>query len=453
MKKNMMYEKRNAWGEYNGKEMKAVMKYASEYSDFIDYAKTERFSVEYLKNMAKGFSAGKAKKKFIMENVNKNLALISMGSISPLKGIKIVGSHIDVPRIDIKGNPLYEKFSIAQMKTHYYGGIRKYHWLNRPLGIFGVIFTGNGKRIDVRIGEKKDDPVFVIGDLLPHLSRSQSKKTVIEAFEGEKLNIIVGSIPLKKTQKRAIASNVMKILNEKYHIVEEDFISAELEIVPVEKARDVGFDRGMLAAYGHDDRVCAYTSATALMKGKNKRTAVALMYDKEETGSNGKTGAQGKFIEDIVIEILKRAKIEPTYANIRTVMNNSELLSSDVSAGINPDYSHVHEEKNAAIMGHGVVVTKFTGSWGKSGANDANAEFVFKIRQIFNKAKVVWQSAELGKVDEGGGGTIAKYMAQYGIEVIDCGPALLSMHSPFEIVSKADLYETYKAYRAFFESN
>ena len=452
MKKNLMYNKKNAWVEYTEKQMDSVMKYGEEYKKFIDYARTERFSVEYLKKAAAKFISKKSSNNFTMENAGKNLAIIAMGSKSPLKGIKFIGSHIDVPRIDMKQNPLYEKFNIAQMKTHYYGGIRKYHWLNRPLGIFGVIFTEKVKKIDVRIGSKDSDPVFVISDLLPHLSRAQSSKKVSEAFEGEKLNIIVGSIPLKKEEKRAIAGNVMHILNKEYGIVEEDFISAELEIVHVEKARDVGFDRGMIAGYGHDDRVCAYTSATALFESSNKYTAVALMYDKEETGSNGKTGAQGRFIEDIIIEILKKKKIEPNYANIRTVMNNSEFLSSDVGAGINPDYPSVHEENNAAIMGKGVVITKFTGSYGKSGANDANAEFVFKIRNIFNKAGVIWQTAELGKVDEGGGGTIAKYIAQYGIEVIDCGPPLLGMHSPFELLSKADLYETFKAYRAFFES-
>ncbi len=453
MKKNIMYEKKNAWLHYSRNEVKNVHNYGEGYKKFLNFARTERLSVEYLRKMAekKGFKKN-GKKKFYVENVKKNIAIVSMGSVSPLKGIKFVASHIDVPRIDIKQNPLFEKFSIAQLKTHYYGGIKKYQWFNRPLGIYGIIYKNDGTFININIGGEKNDPVFAISDLLPHLSASQYKQTVSEAFKAEKMNLIIGSIPLSEKEKDSVKKNIMIIINKKYGIIEEDFISAELEIVPVEETKDVGFDKGMIGGYGQDDRICAYASTTGLFDSNNKFVSVALMYDKEEIGSDGATGAKSKFLEDIIIEILKKANIKPTYVNIRETLRNSELLSADVNAGLNPDFVEVHDPMNAAHIGHGVVITKFTGSRGKSGANDANAEFVYKIRNIFNKNKVVWQTAELGKVDVGGGGTIAKFMAEYSINVIDCGPALLGMHSPFEIVSKADLFETYKAYRAFFGS-
>ncbi len=451
MTKNLFYKKENAWKGYSEKEKKVVMNYAEQYKAFLQICRTERITVQYMKNESKKHSFGKGKK-FVINNSNKAVALVSLGTISPLKGIKFVGSHIDVPRIDVKQNPLYEKFDLAQLKTHYYGGIKKYQWFNRPLGIFGVILTRTGKKIEVRIGEKDSDPVFVISDLLPHLSKDQGGKTVSKAFDGEKLNVIFGSIPLSGKEKDSIKANILNILNKKYGIIEEDFISAELEVVPIDKVRDIGMDRGLIGGYGHDDRVCSYASATALFDSKNKYTAVSVMFDKEETGSDGKTGANGRFIEDVIIEILEKSNIKPTFANVRKVMNNSEMLSADVSCGVNPDYPEVHDIKNAAIIGNGIAIVKFAGSRGKAGTNDANAEFVNKIRNIFNKSGVVWQSAELGKVDQGGGGTIAKFMAQHGIDVLDCGPALLGMHSPFEIVSKADLYETYKAYREFFIS-
>jgi aspartyl aminopeptidase len=453
MEKKLAYERKNSWLKYSEKETKTVQDYADDYREFLSVSKTERLSVEFVKKMAvKNKFTENSKTKFFIENRSKNIAIVSIGSISPLKGVNFVGSHVDVPRIDLKPSPLYEKENIAHLKTHYYGGIKKYQWLARPLSMYGVIFLRNGKKLDIAIGDKESDPVFSINDLLPHLSSSQNSKTVRDAFEGEKLNIIVGSIPLKKTEKDAVKANALKIINDMYGIEEEDFISAEIEMVPQGNARDVGFDRGLIGGYGHDDRVCGYTSATAIFEAKNKKTACAILFDKEEVGSHGSTGAQSKFIEDIIIEILKKVGEKPSYENIRTVMRNSDLLSSDVSCGIDPDFQDVHEQQNGAKMGFGVVITKYTGSAGKHGANDANAEFVFKIRDIFNKAGVAWQIAELGRVDAGGGGTIAAYLADHGINVIDCGPALLGMHSPFEIVSKADLYETYKAYRAFFEA-
>lgn len=453
MEKKLSYERKSCWLKYSEKETKEVQSYAEGYKEFLSSSKTERLSVDNARKLAvkEGYSES-SKKHFLIENRSKNLAIVKMGSVSPLKGINFIGSHIDVPRIDLKQVPLYEKENIAHFKTHYYGGIKKYHWLSRPLALYGVVFLRNGKRLDIAVGDKAGDPVFAINDLLPHLSRAQYSKTVSEAFEGEKLNVIVGSIPLKKEEKDAVKANVLRLLNEKYSLEEEDFISAEIEVVPQGKAMDIGFDRGLIGGYGHDDRICGYTSLTAIFEAKNKMTACAILFDKEEVGSQGATGAQSKFIEDIIIEILKRAGEKATYENIRTVMRNSSLLSSDVSCGIDPDFQEVHEQSNGAKIGFGVVLTKYTGSGGKSGANDANAEFVFKVREIFNKAGVSWQTAELGKVDAGGGGTIAAYLANHGMNVVDCGTALLGMHSPFEIASKADLFETYKGYRAFFES-
>ncbi|MDD3804396.1 MAG: aminopeptidase [bacterium] len=453
MEKKLGYERKSCWLKYSEKETKEVHSYAEDYKDFLSRSKTERLSVENIKKLAiKNKFSESSKKTFFIENRGKNLAIVKMGAVSPLKGINIIGSHVDVPRIDLKQVPLYEKENIAHFKTHYYGGIKKYHWLSRPLAIYGVVFLKNGKKLDIAIGDDDNDPVFAINDLLPHLSRSQNSKTVNEAFEGEKLNIIVGSIPLKKTEKDAVKANALEIINRKYSIVEEDFISAELEVVPQGKARDIGFDRGLVGGYGHDDRICGYTSATAIFEAKNKKTACAILFDKEEVGSQGATGAQSKFIEDIIIEILKRAGEKPTYENIRTVMKNSDLLSSDVSCGIDPDFQEVHEQNNGAKIGYGLVITKYTGSGGKYGANDSGAEFVFKVKSIFDKAGVTWQTAELGKVDAGGGGTIAAYLANHGISVIDCGTALLGMHSPFEIASKADLFETHRGYKAFFEA-
>lgn len=453
MKKDILFERKNAWGNYKAKEVSTVHKYADGYSAYLDTSKTERESVVNMITLAKkkGFTE-KGKKKFYMENRGKNLALVDMGTANPVKGIKFVGSHVDVPRIDIKQNPLYEKEGFAQLRTHYYGGIKKYHWLNRPLAIHGVIITSTGRKVELSIGDNPGDPVFVISDLLPHLSKNISKKTVSEAFDANKLNLIIGSIPMTKEESNAVKKNVMEILHKQFNIIEEDFMSAELEIVPAGKAMEVGFDRSLLGGYGHDDRICAYTSATALFDAKVKSPSVALLYDKEEIGSDGNTGAKSRFIEDIVIEILKKAGIKPDYATVRETMRNSSFLSSDVSAGINPEHTEVHEAQNAAKIGYGVVITKYTGSFGKSSANDAHAEFVYRIRKVFNEAGVRWQTAELGAVDVGGGGTIAKYMAEHSMDVLDCGPALLGMHSPFEIVSKADLYETYKAYKAFFQS-
>ncbi len=453
MKKDLVFEKTNLWTKYEGKDRDKVFDYASDYMEFLKNSKTERLTLKYLKNLSikKDFSED-GRKKFFIVNKNKNIAFIKIGKISPLEGIKLIGSHSDSPRIDLKQNPLYEKDGIAHFKTHYYGGIKKYHYLSRPLSLYGVIFTKDNREIEIMIGDNDNDPVFTINDLLPHLSRTQYEKSLKDAFEGEKLNIIVGSIPLKDEKENSVKKMILKILNEKYGIIEEDFVSAELEIVPQGSVFDIGFDRSLVGGYGHDDRVCAFSSTTALFESNNKHTVCSILFDKEEVGSTGATGARSLFLEDIIIEILKREKIEPTYENLRKVLKNSDFISADVSAGIDPDFPEVHEQQNGAKIGYGTVVTKFTGSAGKSGANDANAEYVSKIRKILSENNVSWQAAELGKVDAGGGGTIAAFLAFFNSNVIDCGPAVLSMHSPFEIVSKVDLYETFKAYKAFFEN-
>ncbi|WP_025209532.1 aminopeptidase [Hippea sp. KM1] len=447
IKKKLAYKSENGWKDESYKS--EVFEFAEKYKDFIGRCKTERETVRYVRD-----EFGRLSKKgdFFIINRGKNIALIRLGDKF---GMKLVASHIDTPRIDIKQNPLFEDTEIALFHTHYYGGIKKYQWFNIPLAIHGVVVNSNGDVLEVNIGENDDDPVFVIPDLLPHLSHKiMDDKKVKEAFEAEKMNLIVGSIPLDKQEKETVKLNVLSILNEKYGIVEEDFISAELSIVPAFKPKDVGFDRGLLAAYGHDDRICAFCSKEAFFKSQaNSKTIVALMIDKEEIGSDGNTGAKSRFLLDVVVEILKKQGLEPNFEHISEFLKNSEVLSADVNGAVNPMYKEVHEKDNASYLNHGVVLTKFTGHGGKYMANDAHAEFVGKIRRIFNDANVNWQIGELGKVDEGGGGTIAKYLAAWNMDVIDCGPALISMHSPYEIASKSDLFETYKAYKAFFESD
>ncbi len=446
LKKNLAYENKNGWVELRKKE-EEIFSFAEEYKEFLNRCKTERETVEY---MSEEFEKRKKKNDIIVINRGKNVALIRPGK-EP--GMRMVASHIDAPRIDIKQNPLFEDTEIALFHTHYYGGIKKYQWFNIPLAIHGVIVKENGEKVKVRVGDEKGDPVFIIPDLLPHLSHKIiDQKKVKEAFDAEKMNLVVGSIPLDDKEKETVKLHVLKILNEKYGIKEEDFISAELEIVPALQPADVGFDRGLIAAYGQDDRICAYCSKEAFFNSRNNpKTIVALMIDKEEIGSDGNTGAKSHFLMDVVMRILKESGVEPTLENFNEFLKNSEVLSADVNGAVNPMYKDVHEKDNASYINHGVVVTKFTGHGGKYMANDASAEFTGKIRSILNKAGVKWQIGELGKVDEGGGGTIAKYLANWNMDVIDCGPALLSMHSPYEISSKLDLFETYRTYKAFFE--
>ncbi len=446
LKKKLSYENKNGWDLSHSSKDK-VFKFSEKYKEFIGKCKTERETVNFVFDE---FEKKKKKEDITVINRGKNIALIRLGSEN---GMKLIASHIDAPRIDIKQKPLFEETDIALLHTHYYGGIKKYQWFNIPLAIHGIVVKENGEKTDITIGEDDRDPVFVIPDLLPHLSHKViDEKKVKEAFDAEKMNLIVGSIPFDKDEKDAVKLNILNILYEKYGIKEEDFISSELEIVPALKPRDIGFDRGFIAAYAQDDRICAYCSKEAFFDAKrNAKTVVALMIDKEEIGSDGNTGAKSRFLMDVVIEILKAQNRDVTFESIGEFFKNSEVLSADVNGAVNPMYKEVHEKDNASYINKGVVMTKFTGHGGKYMANDASAEFVGKIRKIFNEANVNWQTGELGKVDEGGGGTIAKYLASWNMDVIDCGPALLSMHSPYEISSKTDLYETYKAYKAFFE--
>jgi aspartyl aminopeptidase len=360
---------------------------------------------------------------------------------------------MDSPRLDLKQNPLYEEMDLALMKTHYYGGIKKYHWLARPLAIHGVVMLKNGTSLPIVMGEKDSDPVFCISDLLPHLAKAQATKKLSEAFEGEKLNILVGSLPIGDSKiKERFKLAILKTLNEQYGMTEEDFVSSEIEVVPSGPARDIGLDRSLIGAYGQDDRACVFTSLEALFATeKPRQNAVCLFFDKEEIGSEGNTGAKSRFFEDFVSDILEIEGIQSNERMLRKILFNSLMLSGDVNAGIEPDYQDVHEKRNAAKLGYGVCVTKFTGTGGKSGSSDASAEYMSIIRSTFNDNHIIWQTGELGKIDQGGGGTISKFLAIYGMDIIDCGPALLSMHSPFEISSKADIYMTYKAYNAFYK--
>jgi aspartyl aminopeptidase len=384
------------------------------------------------------------------------VAMAVMGKTDLIAGASIIASHIDSPRLDLKQNPLYEDLNMGFLKTHYYGGIRKYHWLAVPLALHGIIITDNNKTIEINIGESPDDPVFTVTDLLPHLAgKSQGDKKISQVFEGEKLNLLAGSIPLgSDEEKESFKLGVLNLLYEKYGIKEEDFISAEIEAVPAQNARDIGFDRSMIGSYGQDDRICAYTSLKAILNTQDpNKTAIALFFDKEEIGSEGSSGAKSNFLEDFMSDLLFISGQNADNRCLRKSLINSSCLSADVNAAMDPDFKDVHEAMNAAKLGFGICMTKFTGVGGKSGSSDASAEFVGKIRQIFNKNKVVWQTGELGKIDQGGGGTVAKFLAKFGMNVLDCGPAILSMHSPFEVSSKADVYMTYLGYKAFYSDN
>ncbi|WP_296970889.1 aminopeptidase [Tepidanaerobacter sp. EBM-38] len=451
-----------AWDKYSKTDLKKVFDLSEKYIDFMSRCKTERECVEEFTSRAekKGYrnlqeliNQGKSLKpgdKVYAEIMGKTIALFVIGKKPLEEGLCIIGAHIDSPRLDLKQNPLYEDADLALFETHYYGGIKKYQWVTLPLALHGVIVKKDGSRINIVMGEDEDDPVLGVSDLLIHLAQDQMKKTLADGVEGENLNILVGSIPLKgKEAKNRVKHNILKILNEKYGIVEEDFVSAELEIVPAGKARHYGIDKSMIMAYGQDDRVCAYTSFEAMLEVENpEKTCVTLLVDKEEIGSVGATGMHSRFFENTVAEI---ANLLGDYSElkVRRALTNSKMISSDVSAAFDPNYPDVMEKKNCARFGKGIVFNKYTGSRGKSGSNDANAEFIAELRSIMDKHKVIWQTSELGKVDQGGGGTIAYILANYGMQVIDAGIALHNMHAPWEISSKADLYEAKKAYYAF----
>lgn len=449
---------KTAWEKYTEKDVKDVMKFCEGYKEFLDNSKTEREAVISSIALAKkkGFKnleevkKVKAGDKVYFNNRGKCLVMFVVGKKPIEEGINILGAHIDSPRLDLKQHPLYEDGDLALFDTHYYGGIKKYQWVAQPMALHGVVCKKDGKTVDIKIGEKENDPVIEISDLLIHLAADQMDKKGREVVEGEDLNALVGSIPAKKKdEKELVKQNVLNILKKEYGIEEDDFISAELEIVPAGKARDLGLDRSMILGYGHDDRICAYTSLIALLEVENPtRTTCCILTDKEEVGSQGNTGAESRFFETAICELMDK---KGTYSSlgIRRALRNSLMLSSDVSAAFDPNYPQVSSKNNNAYFGGGIVFNKYTGARGKSGCNDANAEFLAKIRKIMDDNKVSFQTSELGKVDQGGGGTIAKYCADLDMEVLDAGIALQNMHACYESASKADIYEAYKGYKAF----
>lgn len=452
-----MYQE-NAWKKYSGNAYDELMKYNEKYKEFISEGKTERLCVSKAVQMCKeaGFkelssvNTLKAGDKIYAVNKDKNIAAFVVGDNPLTDGVVILGAHIDSPRIDIKQNPLYESNGLAYLDSHYYGGIIKYQWVTIPLAIHGVVVKKDGTKITVTVGEDENDPVVGITDLLPHLAAEKMQKTAAKVIEGENLDILLGSFPLEGEEKDPTKKNLLKLLKKKYDFEEEDFISAELEIVPAGKAKDFGLDRSMVAGYGHDDRVCAYTSLTALIDSpKVSKTICAVLVDKEEIGSVGATGASSMWFENTIAEIIDKTTDNYSDLLLRKTMANSLMLSSDVSAAFDPLYPSVMEKRNSCFLGNGICFNKYTGSRGKSGCNDAQPEFMAHIRNIMDSNDINYQTSELGKVDQGGGGTIAYILAKYNMNVIDAGVPVLSMHAPMEIVSKADVYEAYKAYKAF----
>lgn len=454
-------DKKNVWKSYNETQLDELNELNRGYMDFLSKGKTERECVNYtvelikkygyrdLEEIIKNGEKLKPNDKVYAVNMKKSIILFNIGTNDIENGINILGAHIDSPRLDIKQNPLYEESEIAYLDTHYYGGIKKYQWVTVPLALHGVVVKKDGTVIDVVIGEDENDPVMFISDLLVHLSQEQLEKKAAKVIEGEDLNVIIGSIPVADKDKDAVKENILKILKDKYDIEEEDFISAEIEVVPAGRAREAGLDRSMIMSYGQDDRVCAYTSLVAMLEvDKVATTSCCILVDKEEIGSVGATGMKSRFFENSVAEVIDRLT-DYSDIKLRRTLANSRMLSSDVSAAFDPTYSSAFEKKNAAFMGYGMVFNKFTGSRGKSGSNDANAEYIAVLRNALDKDNVAYQTAELGKVDLGGGGTIAYILSLYGMEVIDSGVAVLNMHAPWEVVSKADVYETKKGYVAF----
>ncbi len=452
MSNELFYEKKSFYKAFDSEAVAAAHKYAEGYMKYLDAAKTEREAVTYSVEMAKvaGFVpytfGMKVEKggKYYYNNRGKNLFLFTIGTEPLENGIRISAAHIDSPRVDLKQCPLYEDAGMSFLKTHYYGGIRKYQWVATPLALHGIIVKADGTTVNVCIGEDDSDPLFYINDLLPHLGHDDDAKPLGSAIPGEKLNILVGSRPLGD-EADAIKYNVIKILNEKYGITEEDFLSAEISAVPAAKARDIGLDRSLIGAYGHDDRVCAYPALSAIIEcADSEHTLMCILADKEEVGSDGNTGMQADLMVDIMNELSAAMGANPALVRI-----NSKCLSADVSAAYDPNFAEVFEKRNAAMLSCGTVLTKYTGSRGKGGTNDANAELIGWLRGIIQKDNVLWQSGELGKVDCGGGGTVAKFISKHNIETVDLGVPVISMHAPYEVVSKVDVYETYRAFRAF----
>ena len=453
-----MYAK-NTWEKYKD-NLNEVMEYNEGYKDYISKNKTERACVKDSIRLAKekgfkpldSFETLKPGDKVYVNNRDKNIALFVIGNKPLTEGMRILGAHIDSPRMDLKQNPLYESEGFVLADTHYYGGVKKYQWVTIPLSLYGVVAKKDGAVVDVVIGEDDNDPVVGISDLLIHLAADQLDKKAAKVIEGENLDVTLGNMPLAGEEKNAVKANILKLLKDKYDIEEEDFVSAEIEVVPSGKARDYGLDRSMIAGYGHDDRVCAYTSLTAILDmDVCDYTCCTILVDKEEIGSVGATGAHSLFFENTVGEMLVKMGID-SFVQTRLTLSRSKMLSSDVSAGVDPLYVSVNDKKNAAYLGNGIVFNKYTGARGKSGSNDASAEYVARIRAVMDESKIHYQTAELGKVDQGGGGTIAYILGNYNMDVIDAGIAVLNMHAPMEIVSKVDVYETYQAYKAFLKN-
>jgi aspartyl aminopeptidase len=457
-------DKKNPWQKYLGNKKEELFDFCNGYIDYMSLCKTERECVLTSIDMAMALGYRdleevieneeklKPGDKVFINNKDKALALFLIGEEPLEKGMRIIGSHVDSPRLDLKQNPLYEDSDLAMMETHYYGGVKKYQWVTLPLALHGVVIKKNGTKIDVVIGEDSSDPVVGISDLLIHLSADQLQKKANVVIEGEDLNLLVGNMPLEGSEKDAVKANILNILKEKYDFEEADFLSAEIEVVPAGRAREYGLDRSMVMAYGQDDRVCAYTSLMALLDiDKTRYTSVILLVDKEEVGSNGATGMHSKFFENTVAEVMDRLG-EYSSLKLRRALSNSKMLSADVTAAYDPNYPSVMEKKNSSYFGKGLVFSKYTGARGKSGCNDANPEFMAWLRNIMDENDIAYQTAELGKVDQGGGGTIAYILAEYNMEVIDCGVALQNMHAPWEVASKLDIYETMRGYKAFLES-
>lgn len=448
---------KTVWQRMNEEERKATMAYGEDYKEFLDIARTERLAVTEIVKQAE--AAGfiplydckelKAGDKVYWNQKGKSVVMAVIGEKPVHDGIKIVGSHLDTPRLDLKGNPVRESDGIVYFRTHYYGGIKKYQWTCVPLALIGVIYTKSGKKVEINIGMKDEDPIFYISDLLIHMAQDQMKKTLAQGITGEQLQAICATHSEENMQAKEV---LLKFFKDTYDIEEEDFATAELELVPAMKSRDVGFDRSLIASYGQDDRVCSYANLRAILEAKpGMYTQAALLTDKEEIGSYGNTGMESSYFVKVIMKMLA-LQGHISLLDFYEAMENSEMLSADVNSCLDPMFPEVTEKDNSSLLGHGIALTKYTGSRGKSGSNDANAEFMNKVRNIFNKAGVAWQIGELGKVDQGGGGTIAFMMANWGCEVVDCGTSMLSMHSPYDLLSKADAYQTFLAYKAFFES-
>ncbi|MDR0388308.1 MAG: aminopeptidase [Treponema sp.] len=459
--------KKNCWDGVSSEDVEKIRCFAADYTAFLDRGKTEReftaAAVEVLTEA--GFrdieevlsESGPLVPgtKVYQNNRGKSLVFAVIGRQSPEEGVNIVGAHVDSPRIDLKTNPLYEEAEFALLDTQYYGGIKNYQWTAIPLALHGVAIREDGTRVEIRIGEDEGDPVFTITDLLPHLSREQMQKKVSEAVPGEDLNVLAGSRPFRDDKaKDKVKLNILNLLHEQYGIVEQDFAGAELELVPAFKARDLGFDRSMIGAYGHDDKSCAYAALRAILdlagsETPPPKTVVCLFTDKEETGSAGNTGAQSRLFENFIAYLLSKGNTTYSELLLRRALSRSAMFSADVNPAFDPNFDSVYDRKTASYFGKGIVLSKYTGSGGKVGGSDANAEFCGKVQAVLNRNKIQWQYGDLGKVDKGGGGTIAKYVANLGVEVLDCGIPVLSMHSPFEVISKIDLYTTYRGYAAF----